>query len=281
MVEYLSANGLYEMDVFRVCFSPGEVNALVKMFERGEDNIPLSNFSINSVATALKKILHSRDPLIPPRLYNTMLAIQSTSGSVVKPKGGGGGSDGMSKYLSIAAVLSELPENNKKLLCLLFDLLVQLNYNREQTNMTADQLGYTFAPVLLKPPKTTSGNTVGELQALAAEQVQINKLVIDMINNHDSIWENVILEGGGNDGTWSQSEVKMAEKGDVSECSSCSKPFNITRWKQHCVGCGQVFCSSCCNHKAPEDMTGGAVGLVASLVGKGMLCGSCNTKFNT
>ncbi len=32
-------------------------------------------------------------------------------------------------------------------------------------------------------------------------------------------------------------------------CPHCGEAFNISRWRHHCRGCGQVFCDKCCSQK--------------------------------
>merc|ERR1711865_625245 len=36
----------------------------------------------------------------------------------------------------------------------------------------------------------------------------------------------------------------------VSECTRCSKEFNLFCRKHHCRLCGQIFCSACCGQKS-------------------------------
>ncbi|CAG9823724.1 unnamed protein product [Phaedon cochleariae] len=40
------------------------------------------------------------------------------------------------------------------------------------------------------------------------------------------------------DGTW-------AKDNTVSNCSACSKEFNLTRRRHHCRNCGEIFCNTC------------------------------------
>jgi len=278
-VRHLMRYGTYETDIFRHCINKSEADLVVAVLESGVDpvGVALDRYQVNSVASALKRVLQQREPLITHRLYPTMLELQRR-----QAKGTGQG-----KYLEIAAALSELPENNKKLLCMLFDMIVQVKHNQAQTKMTAEQLGYTFAPAVMQPAKLGDN-----LQKAAQEQLLVNKLVVEMIEHHDDIWDNVILESKlslarqpstvfvASSTVTRKGDVKQADKSDVTECSSCSKAFGLVRWKTTCVGCGQIFCSACCKHKAPESVVG-KVSKAGNFIGKGLLCTPCDKNLNS
>jgi len=269
LIEYLAMNGLYEMDIFRVNYDPAETARLVSACEQCTDlnqlKNSLSQYSISSIASALKKLLHNREPLIPSRLYSTFLALHSSFKA--KPD-----SDSIGKYLNIAAMISEMPENNKKLMCLLFDLLALVKYHELYTRMSPEKLAYTFAPILLKPAKLPTS-----VDVVMSEQLQSNSLILDLINNHESVWENVSFESKFTEAD----EVKMVDKSDVTECSQCSKQFGVFNWKVHCLGCGQVFCSSCCSHKAPESLVGRKGGALAGLLSKENVCNNCHLRLSS
>ncbi|XP_026463242.1 rab GTPase-binding effector protein 1-like [Ctenocephalides felis] len=43
-------------------------------------------------------------------------------------------------------------------------------------------------------------------------------------------------------------QVRWQHDEDVEECPTCRHGFNVTRRKQHCRHCGQIFCSVCLTH---------------------------------
>lgn len=53
----------------------------------------------------------------------------------------------------------------------------------------------------------------------------------------------------------------------VTECSMCSKGFNISRRKHHCRNCGQIFCNACSDNVMP----------LASSAKPVRVCDNCHT----
>jgi len=208
---------------------------LSRKLDRDEDNLDLNAYSVSTVALCLKKYLRSTSsPIIPVKLYPNLIQIQE------KQRGPG-------KLVMIAAVLSETSHNSQRLLSYLLDLLVAVSLNQQVTQMSAANLGYTFAPCLLQPGE------LGNIQKAMQEQKLANELMVELIVNKDVIFENMISAEGD--------EVKWVNDDMVLFCSKCGSKFGIMRRRHHCRACGQIFCAKC-THK----------------VDKQRICHDCNEK---
>ncbi|MEI6806466.1 MAG: protein kinase [Myxococcaceae bacterium] len=56
---------------------------------------------------------------------------------------------------------------------------------------------------------------------------------------------------GSGPGSGSQSAPALKNQDLVDSCHDCKKSFGITRWKNHCLACGEVMCSKCLVGKIP------------------------------
>jgi len=179
---------------------------------------------------ALKRILRDEEtkPLIAYKFYPMLLQIQEKQ-------------RGMAKVVSTAGVLSEMPANAQALLSFLLELLMTLAANVQSTQMTAENLGYTFAPCILRPKDLAS-----DLQKVAKEQGLANEIIVEMINNKEPIFENISSAAENDD------EVKMVSDDLVEMCVKCGTEFGLMTRKHHCKYCGQIFCKKCASNKVEK-----------------------------
>lgn len=222
LIEFLQENGTYESDIFRTVYYPDDFANLAHVLRNPATaaTVRLSEYSISSVATALKRALRFRFPLFPLKYYDLLLEIQRRQ-------------YGDAKILSLAALVSAFPRDNRVVLAALFELLAAVSENSYATMMDSRLMAYIFAPILIAPPMQRAQ----DVAQVMAEQKQLNELIIDLIENHDQIFE------------LPEDEAAPQEDEDNSRCNSCKTNFSLLTRQKHCVVCWLPFCSKCSSRK--------------------------------
>ncbi|XP_078731001.1 FYVE, RhoGEF and PH domain-containing protein 3-like isoform X1 [Lampetra fluviatilis] len=105
-----------------------------------------------------------------------------------------------------------------------------------------------------------------------AEKKEWVKAIRDTIEKHEKNSESFKAFNSSftrdDDGEFSATELgrrapHLVRERSVSECMSCSEPFNaLTRRKHHCRACGHVVCGKCSEYKAQLEYEGGKLGRV-------------------
>lgn len=132
----------------------------------------LSNYNINSVATAFKHHLQNAEPLFTYSLYDEVLSIRDDS-----------------KAYALKNIISRLPEANQYCLSKLCHVLTLVWSNQSSTNMDSRALGHIFAPHLLQRQSSN-----GDIQAVMREMKAVEEIVVALLEEAAAIF------GGGSGG---------------------------------------------------------------------------------
>eukprot|EP00727_Mastigamoeba_balamuthi_P011182 m51a1_g6687 hypothetical protein (1010) ;mRNA; f:35863-39657 len=184
LIEYLMENGTYETDIWRRSLFPDEVRDLWEEIQSGNNASDLSGYSCNTAASCLKRVLFTREPMIPYEHYDTLVAVRTMS------RGGQG------ILLCIQEVVPKIPLANAVVLYKLLALLGQVAAHSSVTGNTAEALGYTLGPAIMRPrglmedlAKFAAGT--GERSHLELAVKFANELLTMMIEDIDIVFEAV------------------------------------------------------------------------------------------
>eukprot|EP00727_Mastigamoeba_balamuthi_P013755 m51a1_g9001 hypothetical protein (168) ;mRNA; r:106027-106530 len=156
------------------------MHSMWEEIQRGGKGMKVDKYSCNTAGMCLKRLLLSRDPIIPYEHYDTLMAIQRTA------RGAKGA------LLCISEVIRKLPIGNAVVLYKLLLLLEQISEHRAITGSDAAALGYTFGPALLRRRTLpTSAQSALDLMNLATEIKFVNELIVIMIEGIDSAFDSV------------------------------------------------------------------------------------------
>jgi len=173
LIEYLKDNAGYETDIFMVCHDLVELKKLADDLKAKGDKVSLRQYSMGSVAFALRLWLASGPALFESDVFATLMQIQATNRDV------------NGKLLCVSAVVQEqMQDEARELLSLLVDLLTIVTDHEQVTLTPASRLAKPFAPIFMRPPRR---------QPTAVEEKSMQLLVTDMIENADALFEMVYV----------------------------------------------------------------------------------------
>lgn len=158
--------------IYRVNGVKTRVEKLCQAFENGKDLVELSQSSPHDISNVLKLYLRQLpEPIMPFRLYNSLMGLAKESLAVVGPEGaeGGKGPDLMDlgpetdpELLALVDrlknLLQELPKANTATLCYIARHLRRIAELEDDNKMSPSNLGIVFGPSLMRP--RPSGATV-------------------------------------------------------------------------------------------------------------------------
>eukprot|EP00727_Mastigamoeba_balamuthi_P014424 m51a1_g9606 hypothetical protein (828) ;mRNA; f:1060659-1063701 len=181
LTQYLWMNGTLETDIFRTPLFPDEV---AKLWEEIDGRAllttaDLEQFSCNTISICLKRVLVSREPLIPSDMHGALQVVEQTSNNKDV------------RLLCMSELVSKIPIGNAVILYRLLMLLNEVAENAEVTGSDASALGYTFGPVLIRPKVLPANADPKELQKCASTARFANRMVQDMIEDVERVFEAV------------------------------------------------------------------------------------------
>ncbi|XP_061888598.1 protein FAM13A isoform X3 [Entelurus aequoreus] len=167
MVEHLRKNALRQEGLFRVNGNVRAVEALRQRLENEED-VDMSDSDICTVASLLKKYL--RD--LPQGLVDS--AVQKELILHYQECGDDGSCS------DLRDLLKQLPDVHHSLLRYLCHFLTKVESNHKENRMTAHNLATVFGPSVF--------HVAARIEALNDQNI-CNKILVRLIQNHDSIFE--------------------------------------------------------------------------------------------
>ncbi|XP_059400026.1 rho GTPase-activating protein 45-like isoform X2 [Carassius carassius] len=158
--------------IYRVNGVKTRVEKLCQAFENGKELVELSQSSPHDISNVLKLYLRQLpEPIMPFRLYNSLMGLAKESLTVVGPEGAetGKGPDlvdlGPETDPELLALvdrlknlLKELPKQNTATLCYIARHLRRIAELEDDNKMSPSNLGIVFGPSLMRP--RPSGATV-------------------------------------------------------------------------------------------------------------------------
>ncbi|XP_030640071.1 rho GTPase-activating protein 45 [Chanos chanos] len=158
--------------IYRVNGVKTRVEKLCQAFENGKELVELSQSSPHDISNVLKLYLRQLpEPIMPFRLYNSLMGLAKESLQVVGPEGANGGKgpdlvdlgpDTEPEILAMVAkvkeLLTELPKENLTTLRYIARHLRRIAELEEDNKMSPSNLGIVFGPSLMRP--RPSGATV-------------------------------------------------------------------------------------------------------------------------
>eukprot|EP01103_Thecamoeba_quadrilineata_P000348 TRINITY_DN1029_c0_g1_i1.p1 TRINITY_DN1029_c0_g1~~TRINITY_DN1029_c0_g1_i1.p1 ORF type:complete len:1042 (-),score=248.32 TRINITY_DN1029_c0_g1_i1:1596-4349(-) len=149
LTKYVAEVGKNEEGLMRISGNLTEVAGLRDLFNQGEKQIDLDNYTLPSVCSCLKMFLRELpNPVIPCVLYDTFAKIQETT------------EDLDDKLDRLRAALELLPKANQNLLKFLIQFLTILASDSDKTKMTPQNLAIVLSPCLFRPLTTTLESTL-------------------------------------------------------------------------------------------------------------------------
>ena len=171
VMKYIREYGMYTEGIFRVPGDQFVINTFKRVFDSGAIEVDFRGCSVHDVAALLKLYLRELpEPLIPFAQYNTLIVAQRHKDA------------NLNLYnSSLAGVITELPENNRRILKELLNFLKDLSKNSNVTMMDVSNLALVIAPNVIRPQIDTVDT--------AMQSAIVGQVFEYLIDNFESIYK--------------------------------------------------------------------------------------------